>query len=137
MIPFGKARVAREGKDLTVVTWGATVNRALLAAQRLEGDGISVEVLDMRTILPFDMESIGRSVKKTARVLVLHEDVLTGGWGGEIASRIGEDLFESLDAPVRRIGALDTPVGYAPALEDAILPQVDGIEKALRSLAAY
>ncbi|HXF58902.1 MAG TPA: thiamine pyrophosphate-dependent enzyme [Candidatus Saccharimonadales bacterium] len=137
MIPFGKARVAREGKDLTVVTWGATVNRALLAAQRLEADGTSVEVLDMRTILPFDMESIARSVKKTARVLVLHEDVLTGGWGGEIAARIGEDLFEALDAPVRRIGALDTPVGYAPALEDAILPQVDGIEKALRSLAAY
>ena len=137
MIPFGKARVAREGKNLTVVTWGATVNRALLAAQRLEGDGILVEVLDMRTILPFDMESVAKSVKKTARVLVLHEDVLTGGWGGEIASRIGEDLFESLDAPVRRMGALDSPVGYAPALEDAILPQVDGIEKALRALAAY
>jgi 2-oxoisovalerate dehydrogenase E1 component len=137
MIPFGKARVAREGKNLTVVTWGATVNRALLAAQRLEGDGISVEVLDMRTILPFDMEAIARSVKKTSRVLVLHEDVLTGGWGGEIAARIAEDLFVSLDAPVRRVGALDTPVGYAPALEDAILPQVDGIEKVLRELAAY
>jgi 2-oxoisovalerate dehydrogenase E1 component len=137
MIPFGKARVAREGKNLTVVTWGATVNRALLAAQRVEGDGISVEVLDMRTILPFDMEAIAHSVKKTSRVLVLHEDVLTGGWGGEIAARIAEDLFDFLDAPVRRVGALDTPVGYAPALEDAILPQVDGIEKALRSLAAY
>ena len=137
MIPFGKARVAREGKNLTVVTWGATVNRALLAAQRLEADGISVEVLDMRTILPFDMEAIAKSVKKTSRALVLHEDVLTGGWGGEIAARIGEDLFDSLDAPVRRVGALDTPVGYAPALEDAILPQVDGIEKALRSLAKY
>jgi len=137
MIPFGKARVAREGSSLTVVTWGATVNRALLAAQRLEADGVSVEVLDMRSILPFDMESVARSVRKTARVLVLHEDVRTGGWGGEIASRIAEDLFESLDAPVRRIGALDTPVGYAPALEDAILPQVDGIEKVLRELAKY
>jgi 2-oxoisovalerate dehydrogenase E1 component len=137
MIPFGKARVAREGNHITVVTWGATVNRALLAAQRLEGNGISVEVLDMRTILPFDMEAIARSVKKTSRVLVLHEDVRTGGWGGEIAARIAEDLFESLDAPVRRIGALDTPVGYAPALEDTILPQVDGIERVLRELAAY
>ena len=137
MVPFGKARVAREGSHLTVVTWGATVNRALLAAQRLEGSGITVEVIDLRTILPFDMEAVEKSVRKTSRVLVLHEDQLTAGFGGEIAARIAEHVFDALDAPVKRIGALDTPVGYAPQLENAILPQVDGIEKALRELAAY
>ncbi len=137
MVPFGKARVAREGSHLTVVTWGATVNRALLAAQRLEGSGITVEVIDLRTILPFDMEAVEKSVRKTSRVLVLHEDQLTAGFGGEIAARIAEHAFDALDAPVKRIGALDTPVGYAPQLENAILPQVDGIEKALRELAAY
>ncbi len=137
MIPFGKARMVREGSDLTVISWGATVNRAALAAQRLEAEGISVEVIDLRTLVPFDKEAISASVKKTSRALVLHEDVLTGGFGGEIAAWIGEHLFDSLDAPVRRIGAADTMVGYAPDLEDAILPQVDGITKALRELARY
>jgi 2-oxoisovalerate dehydrogenase E1 component len=137
MIPFGKARVARQGDDVSVITWGATVNRALLAAQRLEAEGISVEVVDMRTLLPFDREAIARTVTKTARALVLHEDVLTGGFGGEIASIIAEHHFEALDAPVRRIGAADTPVGYAPVLEEAILPQVDGITRAIRELAQY
>jgi 2-oxoisovalerate dehydrogenase E1 component len=137
MIPFGKARVAREGTTVSVVTWGATVNRALLAAQRLEGEGISVEVIDMRTLAPFDREAIGVTVEKTGRALVLHEDVLTGGFGGEIAALIAEHHFQSLDAPVRRIGAADTPVGYAPDLEDAILPQVDGITEAIRALARY
>jgi len=137
MVPFGKARVAREGEHVSVITWGATVNRALLAAQRLEGEGIRAEVIDLRTILPFDWETIARSVEKTSRALVLHEDVLTGGFGGEIAARIAEHLFDSLDAPVRRIGALDTPVGYAPVLEEAILPQVDGITEAIRDLARY
>jgi pyruvate/2-oxoglutarate/acetoin dehydrogenase E1 component len=113
------------------------VNRAALAAQRLEADGIDVEVIDLRTLAPFDKEAIAATVKKTARVLVLHEDVLTAGFGGEIASWIGEHVFESLDAPVRRIGATDTPVGYAPDLEAAILPQVDGITEALRDLARY
>jgi len=136
-IPFGKARVAREGTSLSVITWGATVNRALLAAQRLEAEGISVEVIDLRTILPYDKEAIGRSVEKTARALVLHEDQLTAGFGGEIAAYIAEHHFDSLDAPVRRVGAADTPVGYAPDLEDAILPQVDGITEAIRSLAQY
>ncbi|HEU4724853.1 MAG TPA: dehydrogenase E1 component subunit alpha/beta [Candidatus Eisenbacteria bacterium] len=137
MIPFGKARMVREGTDLTVVSWGATVNRAALAAQRLEAEGISTEVIDLRTLVPWDKEAVAASVKKTARVLVLHEDVLTGGFGGEIASWIGEHLFDSLDAPVRRIGATDTPVGYAPDLEDAILPQVDGITKTMREIANY
>ncbi len=137
MIPFGKARVARVGDHVSVITWGATVNRALLAAQRLEGEGISVEVVDLRTLLPFDREAIARTVTKTARALVLHEDVLTGGFGGEIAALIAEHHFEALDAPVRRIGAADTPVGYAPVLEDAILPQVDGITDAIRALARY
>ena len=137
MIPFGKARLAREGDDISVITWGATVNRALLAAQRLEAEGLSVEVVDLRTLLPFDREAIRRTVEKTARVLVLHEDVLTGGFGGEIAAVIAEHHFESLDAPVKRNGGADTPVGYAPDLEDAILPQVDGITDAIRELARY
>ena len=136
-IPFGKARVAREGTDLSVITWGATVNRALLAAQRLEAEEISVEVIDLRTILPYDKEAIGQSVDKTARALVLHEDQLTAGFGGEIAAYIAEHHFDSLDAPVRRVGAADTPVGYAPDLEDAILPQVDGITESIRALALY
>ncbi|MEK7315055.1 MAG: alpha-ketoacid dehydrogenase subunit beta, partial [Candidatus Eisenbacteria bacterium] len=137
MVPFGKARMVREGSDLTVISWGATVNRAALAAQRLEAEGISVEVIDLRTLVPFDKEAIAASVRKTSRALVLHEDVLTGGFGGEIAAWIGEHLFDSLDAPVRRIGAADTMVGYAPDLEDAILPQVDGITATLRELAKY
>ena len=137
MVPFGKARKVREGKDITVITWGATVNRAALAAQRLEADDIDVEVIDLRTLVPYDQEAIAASVKKTSRALVLHEDVLTAGFGGEIASWIGEHLFDSLDAPVRRIGATDTPVGYAPDLEYAILPQVDRITATLRDLARY
>ena len=136
-IPFGKARLAREGSNVSVITWGATVNRALLAAQRLEAEGVSVEVIDIRTLAPLDKEAIRRTVEKTARVLVLHEDVLTAGFGGEIAALVAEHHFESLDAPVRRIGATDTPVGYAPDLEDAILPQVDGITEAIRQLARY
>lgn len=136
-IPFGKARLAREGTGVSVITWGATVNRALLAAQRLEAEGISVEVIDLRSILPYDKDAIGRSVDKTARALVLHEDQLTAGFGGEIAAFIAEHHFDSLDAPVRRVGAADTPVGYAPDLEDAILPQVDGITEAIRALAQY
>ncbi len=137
MVPFGKARTVREGSDVSVITWGATVNRAAQAAQRLEAEGIGVEVIDLRTLVPWDQEAVAATVRKTARALVLHEDVLTGGFGGEVASWIGEHLFDSLDAPVRRIGATDTPVGYAPDLEDAILPQVDGITATIRDLAKY
>jgi 2-oxoisovalerate dehydrogenase E1 component len=137
MIPFGKARTVREGSDVSVITWGATTNRAALAAQRLEADGIKVEVIDLRTLVPFDKEAIAATVKKTARALVLHEDVLTAGFGGEIAAWIGEHLFDSLDAPVRRIGAADTMVGYCPDLEYAILPQVDRITATIRELAQY
>jgi 2-oxoisovalerate dehydrogenase E1 component len=137
MIPFGKAKVAREGSNVSVITWGATVNRALLAAQRLEAEGVSTEVIDLRTLAPLDHDAIARTVKKTARVLVLHEDVLTGGFGGEIAALVAEHHFESLDAPVRRLAAADTPVGYSPVLEERILPQVDGITAAIRELANY
>ena len=101
------------------------------------GEGVSVEVIDLRTLVPLDKEAIRRTVEKTSRVLVLHEDVLTAGFGGEISALIAEHHFDSLDAPVRRIGAADTPVGYAPDLEDAILPQVDGITEAIRQLARY
>jgi len=137
MIPFGKAKVAREGTDVSVITWGATVNRALLAAQRLEAEDISTEVIDLRTLVPLDHEAIAQTVRKTARVLVLHEDVLTGGFGGEIAALVAEHHFEALDAPVRRMAAADTPVGYSPVLEERILPQVDGITAAIRDLAKY
>ncbi|HJW15411.1 MAG TPA: alpha-ketoacid dehydrogenase subunit beta, partial [Thermoanaerobaculia bacterium] len=137
MIPFGKARKVREGSDVSVITWGATVNRAAQAAQRLEADGIDVEIVDLRTLIPFDKDAIAATVKKTARALVLHEDVLTAGFGGEIAAWIGEHLFDSLDAPVRRIGATDTMVGYCPDLEYAILPQVDRITATIRELAEY
>jgi 2-oxoisovalerate dehydrogenase E1 component len=137
MIPFGKARTVREGASVSVITWGATVNRAAQAAQRLEAEGIGVEVIDLRTLVPWDQDAVAATVRKTARALVLHEDVLTAGFGGEVASWIGEHLFDSLDAPVRRIGATDTPVGYAPDLEDAILPQVDGITASIRDLAKY
>jgi 2-oxoisovalerate dehydrogenase E1 component len=138
MIPFGKARIVRPGTDLTLITYGALVPRALQAAQRAQREqGVETELIDLRTLSPYDWEAIATSVRKTNRVLVAHEDMLSWGYGAEIAARIGEELFDSLDAPVRRIGALDSFVGYQPVLEDAILPQPEKIFQAIRSLADY
>lgn len=138
LTPIGEARVAREGKDVTVVTWSALVWKALEAAEQLEReDGLSIEVLDLRTLLPMDLPAIVRSVKKTNRVLVVHEDTATGGVGGEIVARINEECFEWLDAPARRVAAHDVPLPFAPPLEDFVLPQTGDIVRAARWLAAY
>jgi 2-oxoisovalerate dehydrogenase E1 component len=137
MIPFGKAAVRREGTDVTVLAWGALVQRTLLAAQLAEKDGISVQVLDLRTIMPFDWHGITAAVKKTNRVVIAHEDQLTCGFGAELAARIADELFAHLDAPVRRVAALDTPVAYYPDLEEEILPQSADVLKAIRELARY
>ncbi len=136
-IPFGKAVVKREGTDVTVITWGALVQRSLLAAQQAEKDGISVCVIDLRTIVPYDWEGISRAVQETNRVIIAHEDQLTCGFGAELAARIGGELFEHLDAPIRRVAALDTPVAYAPDLEEVILPQSADVLKAIRETARY
>lgn len=138
MIPFGKAKTVRSGQDLTIVTYGATVPRALQAAMRAQRDlKVETEVLDLRTLSPYDWEAIATSVKKTSRVLVLHEDTLSWGYGAEIAARIGEELFEYLDAPVRRVAAMDTFVAYQPVLEDVILPQSEHIYRAIESMVQY
>jgi 2-oxoisovalerate dehydrogenase E1 component beta subunit len=138
VVPIGKARLAREGRDLSIVTYAATVWKALEAAEQLEReDGLSVEVLDLRTLLPMDDEAIVATVKKTNRVLVVHEDTVTGGIAGEITARINELAFEWLDAPVRRVAAHDVPLPYAPQLEDFVLPQTADIVRAARWLAAY
>jgi 2-oxoisovalerate dehydrogenase E1 component len=137
MIPFGKAAVRREGTDMVVVTWGALVQRTLLAAQQAEKDGISVMVIDLRSIMPFDWDAIAAAVQKTNRVIIAHEDQLTCGFGAELAARIADQLFEHLDAPVRRVAALDTPVAYCPDLEEVILPQSADVLKAIRDLAKY
>ncbi|MGI8565488.1 MAG: alpha-ketoacid dehydrogenase subunit beta, partial [Pyrinomonadaceae bacterium] len=137
MIPFGKAKTVREGADLTIVTYGALVHRSLVAAKRAEQQGISVEVIDLRTLAPYDWEAIAASVKKTNRLIVAHEDSRTHGFGAEIAARVSEELFAHLDAPVRRVAALDTFVAYAPQVEDAILPQVDDVARAINELHNY
>jgi pyruvate/2-oxoglutarate/acetoin dehydrogenase E1 component len=138
LVPIGKARSARIGRDLTIITWSALVWKALEAAERLEReDGLSIEVLDLRTLVPLDEAAIVEVVKRTSRVLVVQEDTRTGGLGAEISARISELCFEWLDAPVRRVAAHDVPLPFAPALEDFVLPQVDDIVAACRWLAAY
>ncbi len=135
--PLGKARTHREGGDVTVVTWGAMVYTADEAAQQLEEDDVSVEILDLRTVLPWDKLAVLESVRKTSKVLVLHEDTRTGGFGAEIAATIAEEAFEDLDAPVKRMAAPDTPVPFSPPLEKAFIPQVEDVAAGLRELAEY
>ena len=137
-IPFGKAKVVREGSDLTIVTYGALVHRSEQAAKEIAKEsGKSVEIIDLRSLSPYDWDAIAASVKKTSKVIVAHEDCVSWGYGAEIASRISDELFEWLDGPVRRIGAADAFVGYAPRLEDATLPNPESIAKAIRDLLAY
>jgi 2-oxoisovalerate dehydrogenase E1 component len=137
MIPFGRAAVRREGTDVVILTYGALVQRSLLAAQQAEKDGISAMVIDLRTIVPYDWDGIAAAVTRTSRVIVAHEDQLTCGFGAEIAARIGEELFQHLDAPVKRVAALDTPVAYFPDLEEVILPQAADVLKAIQETAGY
>jgi 2-oxoisovalerate dehydrogenase E1 component beta subunit len=135
--PIGKARIHREGSDLSVITWGAMVYTADEAARQLEDDGVSVEIVDLRSILPWDKKAVLASAEKTSKVLVLHEDTRTAGFGAEIVATIAEEAFESLDAPIRRIAAPDTPVPFSPPLEKAYIPQVDDVVAGLRELAEY
>jgi 2-oxoisovalerate dehydrogenase E1 component len=137
MIPFGKAKLVREGTDLTIVTYGSLVGRATQAAKTLQQEGVQPEILDLRSLNPYDWDLISASVKKTNRVLVLHEDNVSWGYGAEIAARIGEELFEYLDAPVRRLAGKDVFIPYHPVLEDAVLPQPADIVRVARDLLKY
>ncbi len=136
-LPFGRARIVREGTDVTLVTYGALVQRGYLAAQELAEEGIETEVIDLRTIQPLDFESVAKSVAKTGRVIVAHEDTMFCGYGAEVAARVASECFMDLDAPVRRVAALDAPVAYSPQLEDVILPQKDTLVRAIREIAAF
>jgi 2-oxoisovalerate dehydrogenase E1 component len=137
-IPFGKAKIVKRGKDLTLITYGAVVPRALQAAVKIKRElHVDVEVIDLRSLSPYDWDTIAESVKKTSRVIIAHEDMLSWGYGAEIAARIGDELFHDLDAPVRRVAAMDTFVAYQPVLEDAILPQPEDLYRAMAELAAF
>jgi 2-oxoisovalerate dehydrogenase E1 component len=138
LLPFGVAAVRKEGSDVTVITWGMLVQRALEAARKLEErDGASIEVIDLRTLNPLDRGTIVRSVRKTGKVLIAHEDTLTGGFGAELAAILASEAFERLDAPIARVAARDAPVPYAPALESAMLPQESDLLHALEELMRY
>jgi 2-oxoisovalerate dehydrogenase E1 component beta subunit len=137
LVPIGKARVARRGKDVSIITYGAMVQVALEAAEAAAAGGVQVEVLDLRTLLPLDQEAVLSSAAKTGKVIVLHEATMTGGPGGEIAALIAERAFEYLDAPVVRVAAPDTPVPYAPTLEEYFLPTADKVVKAIQALYEY
>jgi len=137
VVPIGKAALRREGADLSIITYGAMVYKALDAAEELAKEGVEVEVLDLRSLLPLDEEAILATAKKTSKIIVLHESTLTGGPGGEIVARIAQKAFEYLDGPIVRIAPPDTPVPYSPPLEEAFLPQVQGIVEKARELAAY
>ncbi len=138
LIPFGKAKVVREGKDVTVVSWGVSLWDSVLAAKKLEEEfEYSVEVIDLRTIIPLDEETIFNSVKKTNKLVIVHEDTLTGGFGGEIASRVSDTCFQYLDGPVKRIAALDAHIPYSPILENAVLPNRDRIYNGIKELIEY
>ena len=137
MIPFGKAKTVRAGTDISIITYGALVQRSFVAAKKAEQQGVNVEIIDLRTMSPYDWDAIAESVKKTSRAIVAHEDSLSFGYGAEIAARISSELFEYLDAPVRRVAALDTFVAYAPQLEDAILPQVADVLEAIVEISSY
>jgi 2-oxoisovalerate dehydrogenase E1 component len=137
MIPFGRANVLRDGNDVVVFTWGALVQRTMLAAQQAQKSGISVAVVDLRTIIPYDWNTIAEYTRRTSHVVIAHEDQLTAGFGAEISARIAQELFSDLDAPVMRVAAKDCPVAYAPVLEEVILPSSNDVLKAIRASAAY
>lgn len=136
-VPFGQARVVREGSDVSVITYGSMVHESLAAAEELEKEGVSMEVVDIRTLVPFDEETVLASVRKTNRVVVVHEATLTGGFGGEIAARIADKAFEHLDAPVKRVAAFDSPTPFAPTMEKEVLPDRSTILMEVRGLLAY
>jgi 2-oxoisovalerate dehydrogenase E1 component len=137
MIPFGKAKIVRQGTDVTIVTYGATVQRAFTAANQLAETGLSAEVIDLRSLSPWDQGTVYESVRKTNRAIVLYEDSISWGYGAEISARIADDCFAWLDAPVKRVASTDTFVGYAPRLEDSILPQVDDIKRACEEIVRF
>lgn len=137
LLPFGKARIAREGTDLTIVTYGMMVQKSLKVAEELKEEGVDVEVVDLRTIVPFDSETVLESVKKTNRALVVYEDHEFIGFGAEICAQIGDEAFKYLDAPIRRVAGAFSPIPFAHSLERAVLPSDEGILEAARDLAAF